>query len=164
MKIPEWLKTTLSVILLALIFVAYFLTHTPEKKEPESEYRYPITNVLTFNHTVLVGETEVQAAFATIPEETERGLSNSVPLQPNEGMLFVFDEPGRTPFWMKDMNYSIDIIWIDENKKVIDITRDLSPSSFPNVYPPKEPALYALEVPAGFAAAHDVIVGTDVSF
>ena len=72
-------------------------------------------------------------------------------------MLFVLDTPSIQGVWMKDMEFSIDIIWIDENKKIITIARDVAPVTYPQVFYPTELAKYILEVPAGFAATHGVV-------
>lgn len=66
-------------------------------------------------------------------------------------MLFVFEEDGYHAFWMKDMKFSIDMIWLDESMAIVHIERNVSPSSYPNTYKSPEPARYVLEVQAGTA-------------
>jgi len=91
-------------------------------------------------------------------------LSNREKLAENQGMLFVFDHTDYHSFWMKDMRFAIDIIWIDENKKVVDITHNAEPESYPKIFKPSLPAQYVLEVNAGWAEEHRVKVGDLADF
>lgn len=110
-----------------------------------------------------VGNALIRAEIADTPEKKARGLSGRAALGENEGMLFVFEKPGIYSFWMKDMNFPIDIIWLDEYFRVVDISADAEPSSFPNLFTPSAPAQYALEVPGGFAQQH-ITIGEYVKF
>lgn len=96
----------------------------------------------------------------TIPEKI-RGLSGREKLDADEGMLFMYDKPGTHAFWMKDMRFSIDIIWFDSDWHVVDLTIGASPESFPQRYTSRSPAQYILEVPAGFAEAHGILIGDE---
>ena len=111
---------------------------------------------------VTLGDVKVKVDLALTPEEQARGLSGRVSLGENEGMLFVFPALGRHFFWMRDMNFAIDIIWIDENQKVIYIEKNASPASFPNSFGPNADSKYVLEVNAGFADLHYLKVGDEV--
>ena len=79
-----------------------------------------------------------------------KGLSGTQYLADGEGMLFVYDEPIVPRFWMKDMNYAIDIIWISSDKRVVATEENISPDTFPATFSPNTPVQYVLEVPAGF--------------
>ena len=59
-----------------------------------------------------------------------KGLSIKNTLNESEGMLFPFDTPGEYSFWMKDMKFPIDIIWIDSNYKIVYIEKNLQPCAF----------------------------------
>ena len=67
----------------------------------------------------------------------EQGLSGKSQLAQDQGMLFVFAQPGKYYFWMKGMNFSIDIIWIGEDMKVIYIKKDARPELYPETYGPR---------------------------
>ncbi len=166
MKIPEWLKTTLSAILLALILVVGFMMSPPVKK-PVSKMDIQNSQTLytpAFTHPLTIGNKQIQVAYANTPELQEQGLSNTAPLTEEQGMLFMFPTETTPSFWMKDMNYALDIIWIDAGKKVIDITPNLDPKTFPRSYTPASPVQFILEVPAGFAEKNGITIGTKSEF
>lgn len=100
---------------------------------------------------VKINETSILAEIADTEEERSKGLSGRESLAEDEGLLFVFEEPGLYGFWMKDMNFAIDIIWIDESRHVIGIERGVAPETFPNTFHSPGPVKYVLEVPSGRA-------------
>jgi uncharacterized membrane protein (UPF0127 family) len=106
----------------------------------------------------------VAVVVADTDVEREQGLSGHVPLAENEGMLFLFDVPGRPAFWMKDMLFSLDIIWLSSDWKIVDITPNLTPDTYPASFAPLMDAQYVLEVSAGFAAREGVQIGQSVVF
>jgi uncharacterized membrane protein (UPF0127 family) len=77
-----------------------------------------------------------------------------------DGMLFIFPRPGYHAIWMKKMRFALDLIWFDQDGRVIDLDHNVLPpdekeSTSANagilpVYKPKQPAGMVLEVPAGF--------------
>jgi len=80
------------------------------------------------------------------PQERSRGLSGKELLAENAGMLFIFEPSGAPGFWMKDMKFSIDIIWIGSDKQILDITKSVAPETYPEVFKPKSQIQYVLEV------------------
>jgi uncharacterized membrane protein (UPF0127 family) len=116
--------------------------------------------------TVEIGDrVKVRVAVADNPATRERGLSGKDGLAADEGMLFIFDEPNRHAFWMKDMKFAIDILWIQDGA-VADITTDVRPSAPGEelqLYFPVVPVDHVLEVPAGFAKAHGLRTGMPVA-
>jgi uncharacterized membrane protein (UPF0127 family) len=96
------------------------------------------------------------------PEEQMRGLSGRQSLEENAGMLFVYEIPSVPGFWMKEMNFPIDIIWIDENKKIVGITENLAPETFPQVFYPRSSVQYVLEVNSDWARDHSISVDDKV--
>ncbi|KKQ95412.1 MAG: hypothetical protein UV74_C0013G0197 [Candidatus Woesebacteria bacterium GW2011_GWB1_43_14] len=111
---------------------------------------------------VRVGETGLIAYIADSDESRKLGLSNRSSLASDEAMLFVFDKPDvNPPFWMKDMHFPIDIIWINDGK-VIFINENVEPAETESdlkLYLPPEPIDYVLEVNAGFSAANKLELG-----
>jgi uncharacterized membrane protein (UPF0127 family) len=65
-------------------------------------------------------------------------------------MLFPYDAPGLHGFWMPDMNFDIDILWMRAGR-IVHLERDVSRGDPTTVHRPREPADLVLEVPAGTA-------------
>ena len=110
---------------------------------------------------------DLVADVAATNEQRTKGLSGKDALAENESMLFVFDSAQEHSFWMKDMKFPIDIIWLDANMTVVHIEHNLPPCSFGSfcpTYKPNNDALYVLETVAGFADRHQVVKGTRVEF
>jgi len=88
-----------------------------------------------------------------------RGLSGMESLPKDTVMLFVFDTPDKYGIWMKDMKFSIDIIWLDENGRVIWLESNVSPNTYPKVFFPPEKSLYTIEAKPGFIEQNHLVVG-----
>lgn len=93
------------------------------------------------------------------PEKRAKGLSGRKNLPANIGMLFIFDRPGKQCMWMKDMNFNIDMVWLDRDKQIIHIEEGVSPSTFPKSFCGADLAQYVIEVKAGVAEATNFRVG-----
>ncbi|MDO8504620.1 MAG: DUF192 domain-containing protein [Candidatus Liptonbacteria bacterium] len=115
---------------------------------------------------VVIGKTIISVELATTTSAVQKGLSGRTSLGPQSGMLFIFSKPDIYHFWMPDMRFPIDIIWIN-NGTVVSIsanaTTTFNPAS-PLFYSPAKPAQYALEVNAGFSASHGIAPGMPVIF
>ena len=90
---------------------------------------------------IFIGDRFIYADVAETPESRSQGLSFRRSLGVNEGMLFIFDTLGNYGFWMKDMNFPIDIVWIKGNE-VIGVEENIAPQpgkslyELPIYYPP----------------------------
>jgi uncharacterized membrane protein (UPF0127 family) len=103
---------------------------------------------------------EIAATDAT----REQGLSGHAPLPKDSGMLFVFPNAGVYGFWMKDMQFPLDMVWIGADQKVSGVAPGVTPQSFPEIFYPPTDVLYVLELPAGSAADHRIATGTQLRF
>lgn len=120
---------------------------------------------LTYKETVVrLGDSSVTVWIADTDAKRERGLSGTESLAENQGMLFVFDEPMKSGFWMKEMKYPIDIIWIHASGAILDLRHMVTPETFPAVFESDSYASFVLEVPGGWAERHGVNVGSQASF
>ncbi len=116
--------------------------------------------------SVRIGMTEIPVEIATSSAAVQKGLSGRVSLAADRGMLFLFDHPEKYRFWMPDMRFPIDIIWIDDNQ-VIDADENVSPKFdplYPVFYTPARPVQYVLEVNAGFMKRNNIHIGDAVTF
>lgn len=95
-----------------------------------------------------------------------KGLAGRESLEPGQGMLFLFPAAGKYNFWMKGMNFPIDVIWLKDNK-IVDLTTDMRPVEDGERIPTltsRFPADAVLEVPAGFAERHGLKLGLPVAY
>lgn len=113
---------------------------------------------------VVVGGKTFSVEIARTAMDQERGLSLHVPLLDNQGMLFVFESEGMYGFWMKDMLFPLDIIWVDSNLQIVHIEKNLSPDTYPKIFYPGAKSLYVLEIPAGQADILQIKTGDTVKF
>ncbi len=132
----------------------------------------PVKNLMPENirYAKIAGQ-NIKVALALTPAEQAQGLSGRNKLKENEGMLFVFNHPDKYYFWMKDMNFPIDIIWLApsgekdaRNMEVIYIKKDAQPELYPETYGPEENAKYVLEVVSGFSDKNNLKAGDNVLF
>jgi uncharacterized membrane protein (UPF0127 family) len=143
-------------------------------------YAYRCANRKTCGLTIIdqVVRTEVtviapngnKLAFevADTAEAREQGLSGRTGIQGNDGMLFVFDEPGRYGFWMKDMQFAIDMVWVNDDGIVVYAEENVSPDTYFKVHPPKvymngPAASYVLELKPGEAVKNGMYLGSKVA-
>lgn len=125
---------------------------TSEETDAAFARLYPLT----------IGNLVVQASLATTAADRTKGLSGTDVLPDGVVKLFVFDRPGSHGIWMKDMNYPIDIIWLNEKGEVIYFEERVSPATFPRTFTPPSPAKYVIETNAGFVGVESLAVGTKV--
>lgn len=111
---------------------------------------------------------EIKIELADDPQEQIQGLSGRASLGENEGMLFIYQNELVPNFWMKGMNFAIDIVWVKDNE-VVDITPNATPE--PGVeekdlkrYRPKEPINKVLELPAGWGERNNLKIKDRVDF
>ncbi len=98
-------------------------------------------------------------------EELQKGLSVFDKIDPNEGMIFRGLLVGTQTFWMKDMKFDIDIIWVNKDNQVIHIVYNASKDSYPNKFmnPVERPSSYVIEINAGLAEKHGIAPGSQVT-
>lgn len=129
----------------------------------------PTAKITKDSTTVSIGKLSVNAKIASTANDKQVGLSKYDSLPLDQGMLFVFDKSDIYPFWMKGMKFAIDIIWIDQNKKVVEIAKNVPPEPGKNdvqlkQYKPAAAAKYVLEVNAGLSDLDNIKVGDTASF
>jgi uncharacterized membrane protein (UPF0127 family) len=81
-----------------------------------------------------------------------------------QGMLFAFDKPDFYQFWMKDMKFPIDMVWISENKTVNSVSANVLPSTYPKTFTSKSESKYVLELQANRAKSLNLAQGTQLKF
>jgi uncharacterized protein len=136
------LTLVLTILIIAFLTLSYFLPKTPRAQ----------INGHVFS-----------LYLAKTSEEQELGLAKYKKIDMNQGMLFLFNKPDYYSFWMKDMRFPIDIIFISGNK-VVDIFQKVPVSLNENlpVYTTKTKADKVLEINAGLAKKYNIEIGSKV--
>ena len=96
---------------------------------------------------------EIPVEVSDTPQKRRLGLGKRSGLKKNWGMLFVFEKRKAHRFWMKDMQFALDIIWLD-NYRIVHILRNVQPAisgEEPAILEPPEEANFVLEIDAGRA-------------
>lgn len=107
----------------------------------------------------------IRAEMMVKPEDLMRGMMFRESLAEDRGMLFLHGSPGRYPYWMYQVKIPLDIIWLDLNRRVVEISENTPPcpsasaSECPS-YGGKVQAMTVLELKAGMAKKYGVAVGT----
>ena len=102
--------------------------------------------------------------IADTVELRSRGLMFRENLADNQGMLFVFPEASILNFYMKNTYLSLDIIFIDASKTIVDIHEQVPPLQEYPLITSNQPCLYALEIPAGTAKRLGIAIGDKISY
>lgn len=107
--------------------------------------------------TVKTGTISLITAYTEAEHELGLGGRDSLPR--DSGMLFIFKRPDTYAFWMKNMKFPIDIIWLDENYIVVDMKENVDPSTYPEEFVPQKKSLYVLEANAHFVEKNSLKIG-----
>ncbi|MFA5778185.1 MAG: DUF192 domain-containing protein [Candidatus Paceibacterota bacterium] len=147
-------KKVLSFLIIVIILLLGFFLITRFSENLTSE---------NIKYVKIAGQ-NIKVDLALTKETQQQGLSGRSELKEDEGMLFIFNHEGLYSFWMKDMNFPIDIIWINKNLEVVDMKKNVLPESYPENFVPKENAKYVLEIVAGFGEKNNLKEGDSIEF
>lgn len=143
------LKIVLLVILLILFFVMAAITALLLLTKPNIK-------------KVTIGNSTYELQIADSQDEREKGLSGQKQLSKKGGMLLDFNKDGNWGVWMKDMNFNIDIAWLDNDGKVVGEQKNVAPNTYPNSFTTSVDSRYVIELPAGTLAQNNINVGNFV--
>ena len=125
--------------------------------------------IFTFKKTPIVTiiDHSFKVTVAVSQQEQEIGLSKTKSLQQDQGMIFLFQKPGYYSFWMKDMKFPIDIIYINQDT-IVTIKENAQPpkndTENPTIYSPTEPSNKVLEIQAGLSQKYNFKNGDKVKY
>ncbi len=130
-----------------VVFNSFERNQTPEKRDHQ-------------HVTVEINGKIIKSEVSKTPQQITKGLSGRKSLPRNTGMIFYLGERRIATFWMKDMLFPIDIIWIDDGE-VVYIIESAQPPNENNIpsFTPDKPATRVLEVNAGFVKVNKVKKG-----
>ena len=151
---------------LALIFIAVALSLFMLFILTNSNMGFSSRPVIKEIYTkkIYIKNIPIYAEIADTQSKRKNGLSGRLGLSQDQGMLLVFENSDTYGIWMKDMNFPIDVMWIDEKSRIVDIKKYARPSSYPEIFSPRIKSLYILEMSAGFAERTDIKVGDEINF
>lgn len=155
------MKESTFFVILVIAFAVVNFIWVEKKYTPKAP---PLTiQESKIKYAELAGQ-KIKVELAQTNAEQEKGLSGRESIPENEGVLFVFENSAPHLFWMKDMKFAIDIIWIDADSKVVYIKKSVTPDTYPEVFKPTGNAKYVLEVLAGFSEKNNLKEGDSVLF
>jgi uncharacterized protein len=132
-------------------------TSAPNAPASPTSGQPPLTTVAASITKANGAQVLMTVELARTTQEQETGLMGRTSLPEDRGMLFMFEQAGRVPFWMKDTPLALSIAFIDTKGKIVDI-QDMQPFS-EDTHAPGQDYIYALEVPKGYFAAKGVRAG-----
>lgn len=137
---------------------------TPRIAQPEipsEEIQSPQKREL---FSVMLGTLMLHLERADSEYVQTHGLTGRASLPKDEGMLYIVTKHQEFSYWAKDMRFATDVIWIDQDFHIVDISKNITPDSYPDsVFKAKEPARYVIEVNAGVADTAGVRIGDTVN-
>lgn len=153
---------------LLLSFSLFFFSCDAEKSSNEKEVRrVEIKFTHEANISLVQNNTEVvkiQLELALTNFQKETGLMHRVSMEPNQGMLFVYDDERPRPgFYMKNTHIDLDFIYFNATFEVVDIFKNAKAFDETTI-PSSAPAMYVLEVNAGFVDEFEVELGERFSY
>lgn len=149
-----------------IVLIAAFLIFNNFIKNPKSEmeyYTFTKEGELVFSDSLGNSKAKIDIEIADDDYQRQLGLMNRKEMKENQGMIFIFPRQDWLSFWMRNTLISLDIIFVDENKKIVTIhknTRILSDTSYPST----KPARYVVEVVAGFTDKYNIQVGDKIDW
>ncbi|MGD8536219.1 MAG: DUF192 domain-containing protein [Candidatus Aminicenantes bacterium] len=108
----------------------------------------------------------ITAELAVTDEERQLGLMHRKKINPDQGMLLVFERANFHSIWMKNMKIPLDILWLDKEKRIVHIERDVPPCKEDPcpTYTSRFPAMYVLELKAGSVNEHKLKMYDRIDF
>lgn len=113
---------------------------------------------------VQIGGVNYSLELVNTDATRQQGLSGKPKLESNTGMLFDFKQDGYWQIWMKDMNFAIDILWINNQKQIVGVKQDALPQNYPESYGAEQQSQYVIELPAGSVKERNIKIGDTLSW
>jgi len=168
-KSLSWTRITVTVLfilLLAYLANVYVVNNKTrkiadgiEKAEPKFVKEGTLAFMSSQGDTLRVIDLEI----ADDPPSRQQGLMYRSSMSDKRGMLFVFENEAKQAFWMKDTKISLDILYISGDKEIVTIYKHTQPYSTTSI-PSFKPALYVVELTAGFCDRYNIKEGDHIIF
>ena len=157
-------KRIIAAILVGMMLQSYSCKDSSEKKILTKEVTFTKEGELTLKKATtdsVVARLDIE--FATSEYETQTGLMYRKSMQPNRGMLFIFENESQRSFYMKNTEFALDIIYINSAYKIVSIQKNAKPFDKSSL-PSQAPAKYVLEVNAGQSDIWGIEAGDVIEF
>ena len=165
--------TTLIIVAVAAAALIYLFYPDSKPKDPERDYELSIARSLglefknqgSLSFLTGEGDTAVTIAVEVADDNVKRriGMMFREKAEEKQGMLFIFPFSEIRSFWMRNTVLSLDMIFIDEQKRIVNIEKSTVPFT-ERSYFSTGPARYVLEVRAGFADKYNLSAGQEVTW
>jgi uncharacterized membrane protein (UPF0127 family) len=153
-----------AILLLAMVVVLYYFDN--DKKEYSKPYEPSFTKngelsfISHFNKSVIK---TIDIEIADNDDTRAQGLMWRRTMPDSIGMFFIFDDEIYRSFWMKNTYISLDIIYVNKSMEIVSISENtITLSEMP--IPSDKPAMYVVEVIAGFCYSHGIKAGDKIKF
>jgi uncharacterized membrane protein (UPF0127 family) len=163
-KLPKKYLLSLIAGFFVIAIVAIALIASPEKQNNKVSQSTNPCGIYRHDAKVAINGKTFDVEMPKDHNDFTKGLAGRPCITDTEGMLFRFTKPGQYPFWMKGMNFPIDIIWIGSDYRVAAVEVDEMPSTYPDKFVNKKPAQYVLEIKANLSKRLKIQIGTPVTF
>lgn len=160
-----WVRITVAcvIVVLVLLFIAY--RYSPKTSYTSCAFRVSKSTVDRETqgdaHRL---DTCVRLEQAPTNSARTLGLSGRKSMDRSQGMLFDFGTSGEYCMWMKDMNFGLDMVWLDEQKEIVYMIEGVTPDTYPKSFCGPESARYVVEVNSGIVKAANLHVGQRLKF
>lgn len=148
--------------IIGIVILAYYLIST--KSVPSlGDYMNQTGKKMTMI-SIKAPSGDINTSVATSSDDQELGLGGRESMPKKDGMIFAFPDSASRGFWMQDMLFPIDMVWVREDKTVAGVTSNIATSTYPEIFLPPEPVMYVLELNAGSAKDFGIATGTPLQF
>lgn len=158
------------LFMVALVFVSalfvgsYFYYSISNQREDEQFTQFGTYDACLASPQSLSVDSCIQVEIVNNQRELIRGLSGREKLEGGTGMLFDFGSPGRRCMWMNEMKFGLDMVWLDNQKRITAVEESVLPESFPELFCGGDKDRYVLEINEGEVAKQGLSVGQYVDW
>jgi len=154
-------QVILTIIVLVLVFIFVYNNFIKKENVDVKFYHFKKEGELTFTDSTGSPTVKINIEIADNDYERQLGLMNRRSMEEMQGMLFIFPQEEFQSFWMMNTLFSLDILFINSKKEIVTTHKNTKPLSELS-YPSSKPAVYVLEMNAGFCDRHNVKLGDKV--
>ncbi len=154
------------VIILILALAVFFIINNFLINTSDGDvkyYTFTKEGELVISDSLGNPKVKIDIEIADTEYERQLGLMNRKSMEENHGMLFIFNDESLRSFWMLNTLISLDMLFINKEKRIVTIHKNTVPLSQQS-YPSTEPAIYVLEVVGGFCDRHNIVLGDKISW